>query len=87
MEFAFDIPWKVNINCAVLVTPFHFETTVLRASPISDDFSLSAKYRQEVLGVLFSFIFDYKVVNYKSESYGAPFVCEQTRCVLGFMVA
>ena len=83
----FDMAWQGNVDCAVLVVPCHRETTVFGAGPISSNFLLSEKYRHEVVGVLFSFVFDAKVINYKAESDRAPFVCEHTRGVLGLMVA
>ena len=38
VECTFDIAWKGNFNCAVLVVPCHRETTVLGAGPIGGDF-------------------------------------------------
>ena len=67
--------------------PYRRETTILGTRPISGDFVLSANRIHEVVGVLFSFVFDAKVVNDKSESCGAPSVHEQTSGVLGLMVS
>ena len=49
-------------------------------------FLLSEKYRHDVVGMLLSFVFDAKVVNYNAESYGAPFLCEHTMGVIALMV-
>ena len=87
VECTFDIAWQRNIDCAILVVPCHRETTVLGDGKISVDFILSEKYRHEVVGMLFTFVFEAKVTNKKSESDGEPLVCEQTRGVFGFMVS
>ena len=55
--------------------------------PISGDFVLSANYRHEVVGMFFSLVFDYKVINDKSEIYGDPFVCDQTSGAFELMVS
>ena len=65
VDCTFVISWKVNVDCAIPVVPCHHETIVLGAVQISADFVLSAKYRHEVVGVLFCFVFDFKVVNKK----------------------
>ena len=69
------------------MVPYRRETTILGTRPISGDFVLSANRIHEVVGVLFSFVFDAKVVNDKSESCGAPSVHEQTSGVLGLVVS
>ena len=66
---------------------FQCETTVIGNGPISGDFVLIEKHIHEMVGVLFSFIVDVKVVNYKQESDGNTFVLEYTRGVLGLMIA
>ena len=83
----FDISWQVHVDCSVLLVPCHIETTILGTGPISGDFVFSAKHIHEVVSIFFSFVFDAKVVNDKSESYGVPFVRENTRGVLDFMAA
>ena len=55
---------------------FQCETTVIGNGPISGDFVLIEKHIHEMVGVLFSFIVDVKVVNYKQESDGNTFVLE-----------
>ena len=87
VDFTFDISWKLNVVCAVMVVPFHCDTTVPDTGPISGDFLLSAKHRHEVFVVLFSFVFYAKLVNNRALNCGDPFVCEQTSSVLVFMVA
>ena len=74
LEFMFDISRQGNVDCDVLVVPCHRETTILGTRPISCDFVLSANHRHEVVDVFFSFVFDAKVINKKSESCGAPSV-------------
>ena len=74
MECTFKISWQGYFDCAILVVPCHRETTVIGTGPISGDFILSENHRHEVVGVFFSFVFDAKVINKKSESCGAPSV-------------
>ena len=87
VECTFYIAWQVNVDCVVMKVLFYCETTVLGNGKISGDFVLSAKHIYEVVGVLFSFVFDSKVVKDKAESDGAPFVCEHNSDMFGLMVA
>ena len=70
VECTIEISWQGNVDCYGMVVPCHCDTTIIGTGLISGDFVLSANHRHEVAGVLFSFIFDDKVVNDKAESDG-----------------
>ena len=63
VECPFDISWQVNVDCSFLVVPYHHETTILGTGPISGDFVFSTNHIHEVVGKLFYFVVDAKVID------------------------
>ena len=74
VQLFLDVPRHGNVEGLLVVIPFEFYSAVQVARPVFDEFILFADAFNEVVGMLFSHIFDTEIADDKQESDGMPFV-------------
>ena len=87
LESSSDIGEHGEVDFAFCVVPVEIEAKVPTAVPIFGNFVVFLEHRHEMICVLFTHVFDAKVVNTERETDGAPFVGPKTWCELALLVS
>ena len=87
LESGGDVGEHGEVDFVFCVVPVKIEAKVPTAGPIFGNFVIFLEHRHEMICVLFTHVFDAKVVDTEGETDGAPFVGPETWCERALLVA
>ncbi len=87
LESIFDVLWHREMHLLARVIPLNGESTVSFSFFFDRALIIFLDCLQEVLGVLFSDVFDSKIVDDQGERNGMPLVLPQTRSCFALRIA